>query len=287
MTVTVIVVVLVPSAVTEAGLATTLELVLLGTPATNVTVVVSVTEPMVAVMVLLCATVDANVAENMPEALVLPLTGERVLLEPLLARVTAWPDMRLPCASLTVTVNVVVLVPSAVADVGDAATLEVAALGAPGINETLVVATTEPIVAVTVLLCATDDDRVAENTPEALVVPETGEKVLPEPVLLKLTVCPATGLLLASLTVTFRVVVLTPSAVTEVGLAVKVVSAWLGAPVVNVTLALRVNVPTKAVITLVSAVVEVTVATNSPEASVRPLTGVSVLFEPVLLKDTA
>src|SRR4051812_519968 len=129
--VTVSVVVLVPSAVSEAGAAARVVVVLLRAPATNDTVVVTLTAPSVAVTVLLSALVEASVAVKTPEALLLPEVGVRVLPVPVLASDPVWPLMRFPCASLTVTVSAVVLVPSAVTMPGAALTDEVLLLGAP------------------------------------------------------------------------------------------------------------------------------------------------------------
>jgi hypothetical protein len=185
--VTVSVVVLVPFAVTLVGLATRLELVVFGVPATNVTVVVSLNPPMVAVMVLACATVDVMVAVNTPDALVVPLTGLTVLPEPLLARLTACPLTALPWASSTVTVKVVVLVPFAVTELGLAVTDDVALAAGPATKVTPAVSLIAPMVAVTVFACAVVELNVAVNTPDALVVPLTGVNVLFNPVLARLT----------------------------------------------------------------------------------------------------
>jgi hypothetical protein len=181
--VTVTVVVLDPSAVTMPGLAVTLDVLWLGAPATNVTEVVTFTAPSVAVMVLPWATVDANVAVNTPDALVVPLDGVKVLPVPELARLTAWPEMRFPWASFTVTVTVVVLEPSAVTDAGLAVTVEVVLLGAPATNVTDAVLLNAAMVAVTVSLCAVVEANVAVKTPEALVLPLVGVNVLFVPVL--------------------------------------------------------------------------------------------------------
>ncbi len=69
---------------------------------------------------------------NTPLALVVPEMAPKLLLDPLPDSVTAVPATALPLASFTVTVRVVVEVPSAVT-VGELATmLEVAAEGPPG-----------------------------------------------------------------------------------------------------------------------------------------------------------
>jgi hypothetical protein len=75
------------------------------------------------------------------------------------------------------------------------------------------------------------------TTPLALEAPEAAEMVeLPVP-WPRVTVLPDTGLLLASLSVTVMVEVVTPSAVTDVGLADTVECEADTAPAVNVTLA--------------------------------------------------
>ena len=118
-------------AVTVAGLATILDVVAEGAPATKLTVVVSCTLPSVAVMVSVCASVEASVIVNTPLALVVPETAPNVLLDPLADSVTVVPAMGLPLASFTVTVSVVVEVPSAVTVAELAAMLEVVADGGP------------------------------------------------------------------------------------------------------------------------------------------------------------
>ena len=108
-----------------------LEVVAEGAPATKLTEVCSCTLPSVAVMVSVCASVEASVVVNTPLALVVPETVPKLLLDPLADSVTAVPATALPLASFTVTVSVVVEVPSAVT-VGELATmLEVVAEGAP------------------------------------------------------------------------------------------------------------------------------------------------------------
>lgn len=88
-TVTVTVVVLVPLAVTMPGATPTLEVAVAGAPATNVTVAVGAREPTVAVNALIWAVVEASVAVNTPEALVVPeAAGPKVLALPELLKVT-------------------------------------------------------------------------------------------------------------------------------------------------------------------------------------------------------
>ena len=90
--------------------------------------------------------------------------------------------------SRTTTVRVVVLAPSAVTLLGLTDKVEVVLLAAPAVKVTLVVRPVPTTVAVTVFSSARVEARVAVTTPEALVVPELGVKVLLEPVLVKVTV---------------------------------------------------------------------------------------------------
>ena len=91
---------------------------------------------------------------------------------------------------------------------------------------------------------------------------------------------------LASSTVTVRVVVLEPSAVTVVGTAVRLEFAALGGPATNVTEAFSVIDPMVAVTVFASATVDLSVAVNTPDALVVPLAGANVFDDPVLDKLT-
>src|SRR5688500_6659024 len=102
--------------------------------------------------------------------------------------------MTLLCASRAVRVRVTGLAPSAVADAGLAVKVDVAALGAPAMNETLVAAVALPMVAVIVLLSARVDARVVAKTPFASVGPLAAANVLFVPLLANDTDCAATGL---------------------------------------------------------------------------------------------
>src|SRR5580704_6104028 len=97
--------------------------------ATNDTDVVSCALPSVAVMVSVCATVDASVAVNTPLALVVPVIGANVLPDPLADSVTAVPATALPLASSTVTVSAAVDVPLAVTEPGLAMMVDLVADG--------------------------------------------------------------------------------------------------------------------------------------------------------------
>ena len=97
---------------------------------------------------------------------------------PVLDSVTAAFGMRLPLASSTVTVTVVVATPSAVTVVGLATTVDFAAEAVvPAVKATVVVSWAPPSVAVMVsLACAEVEDSVVVNTPCALVVPVVAPK---------------------------------------------------------------------------------------------------------------
>jgi hypothetical protein len=157
--------------------------VLLTEGVVNVTAAVSVKLPTVTVTVFVSTVVDVNDAVKTPEVLVLPLVGDKVLFEPVAAMETAWALTGLPCASNTVVVSVLVLVPSAATEVGLADRLVVPLLAAPATNVTFVVAPAAPAVAVIVLASALVEVMVAVNTPD-VVIPEAGENVLLDPVLL-------------------------------------------------------------------------------------------------------
>jgi hypothetical protein len=139
-----------------------------------------------------------------------------------------------------VNVNVLWLEPSAVTKVGLAPNVVVVPLGAPPVKVTVVVAFAPPARAVTVFTSAVVDANVAVNTPEASVIPALGVNTLLPPVLDKLTDCAGTTLPDPSFTVTVSSVVLDPSAVTEVGLAINMAVMLVGARVVTVTVVFNV-----------------------------------------------
>jgi predicted transglutaminase-like cysteine proteinase len=151
-------------------------------------------------------------------------------------------------ASFNVTVIVEVVLPSAVTDVGEAATADCAAVTGPTVNVTVAVAVTvtlsEVSVAVKTSAAAVVDFTVKVALPELSVVPCVVVMVgLPEPeVLASVTVLPDTGLLLASFNVTVIVEVVLPFAVTDVGVADTVDCAAVTGPTVNVTVAVAVTV---------------------------------------------
>src|SRR4051812_23185838 len=138
--VTVTVAVVLPSATSEPGVATTVELPASVTSGVNVTFAVCVTATESSVSVAAYVTLSATVLEAekvaTPEALVFALPGE-IEEEPApCASVTALPATGLLCASLSVTVIVELADPFALTDVGDAETVEFAAVTAPGVNAT-------------------------------------------------------------------------------------------------------------------------------------------------------
>ena len=167
--------------------------------------------------------------------------------------------------SRTVTVMVLVVVPSATTLVGLAATVEVVAEGAPAVNVILAVwvIVTPPATAVITAVPEVNDVTVAVNTPLAFVVPEADVRVSVVPrEELRFTVAPDTKLLFTSRTVTVTVEVDVPFATTLVGLAVTVESDADMVPAVKVTVAVDVTftVPfTTALIVEVPIVVERTV----------------------------
>jgi hypothetical protein len=84
-------------------------------------------------------------------------------------------------------VSVITLTPSAVVDAGRPVRVQFALLGTPATKVTVEFLVTEANVAVRVLLSAVVEDKVAMTTPDALVITDTGDNVLFEPVLLKET----------------------------------------------------------------------------------------------------
>lgn len=124
-------------------------------------------------------------------------------------------------ASSTVIWSVVVVVLSSGNEVGLALNVLVVLLAAPATKVTVAVLVSPAKLAVTVTVCASVLVRVTEHRPDAVLhVP--GVRVKVDPVLLNVTACPVMGLFCASATVICRLVVLAPSAVTVLGVAVSV-----------------------------------------------------------------
>ncbi len=292
-TVAVIVLVAVPSATTFVGLAATVDVLPDGGPATNVTVAVDVTFTLPFTTALITAVpdvVDRTLPVICPLASVVPTGCVIVSVVPRLEeRVTFAPDTGLLFASRTVTVIVLVAVPSATTLVGLAATVDVAPDGGPATNVTAAVDVTFTVPFTTALIVDVPivvDRTVPVICPLAFVVPEgcTIVSVVPRDEL-SVTVAPETGLLLLSCTVTVIVLVAVPSATTLVGLAATVDVAPDGGPATNVTAAVDVTftVPfTTALIVDVPAVIDRTVPVICPLASVVPLGCVIVSVAPRL-----
>ena len=203
-------------------------------PAVNVTVAVCVTVTVsvvsVAVNTNAPATVDFTVNVTTPDASLAPeaLLIVGVPVPDVFASVTVFPDTGLLFPSFNVTVTVDVVVPSAVTELGDALTVDCAAVGVPAVNVTVAVCVTVTVsvvsVAVNTNAPATVDFTVNVTTPDASLAPEALLIVgVPVPdVLASATVFPDTALLFASFKVTVTVDVVVPSAVTELGDALNV-----------------------------------------------------------------
>src|SRR6266550_2060394 len=246
-----------------------------------VTVIVDVPLP-AAIDVGDAVTVDC-VAETGPAVTVklavatpLPLVGAgwvNVLPEPVADSTTVAPLIGFPLASRAVTVIVDVPLP-AVIDVGEATTLDCDA-------------ETDPVVTVTVAVCATATPLIVADTVLVSGVVELSEPVaiplafvalagcvseLPEPLAASTTVAPLTRLPFASRAVTVIVEVPLP-AVIDVGDAVTVDCDADTGPAVTVMLAVcvRVTPPAVAVTVLLPAVVELSV----PVATPLPLVGLA------------
>jgi hypothetical protein len=193
------------------------------------------------------------------------------------ANVTALPLTGLLFPSRRVIVIVDVATPSATTLVGLATTVEVVAETPPMTKVTaavwVIVIVSVVSVAVSVLVPAVVERTVPVVCPLALVTAAgcTIVSVAPREEA-KVTVLPATGLLLVSRSVTVSVDVATPSAVTVVGLATTVEVVADTAPAVNVTAAVWVttmeSVVSVAVSVLGPAVVDRTVPVVCPAALV-------------------
>ena len=161
-----------------------------------------------------------------PEPLVVPETVV-IVEEPLpLASVTVFPETGFEFASLRVTVTVDVVEPSATIDVGEAVTVDCAAVTGPAVKVTVAVCVTvtESVVSVAVyaVASATVSLTVKVAWPEPLVTPET-VVIVEEPLpFASVTVLPEIGCDCASLSVTVTVDVATPFAVTDAGAALTV-----------------------------------------------------------------
>jgi hypothetical protein len=132
--------------VTEAVPTAKCEVVLLGEPATNVMVAVSLPVPMLAVTVSLCALVEVTFAVKTPNGLVLPELGVNVVFVPVAVKLTVWPLTAFPCPSFTVVVTLAL--PLALSELGLTTTDDSVRLGDPATNITFAFSVTAPSVAV-------------------------------------------------------------------------------------------------------------------------------------------
>jgi hypothetical protein len=191
-----------------------------------VTVIESVVS--VAVMVEFPMVDDFTVKVATPELSVVAETTVMVSVAPRLEESeTNFPLTPFEFTSLRVTVIVEVETPSSVTDIGEAETVDWAALTEPAAKVTVAVwvIVTESVASVAVKLGApeVDDFIVKVATPEAFVVPETVVMVSVAPRLeLNVTVLPETTFEFASFKVTVMVEVVLPSAAILVGEATTV-----------------------------------------------------------------
>jgi len=98
-----------------------------------------------------------------------PLAAEMMELPPFLASVTVLPLTRLLFASLSVTVMVEVVEPSATTEVGLALTVELPAVAGPALKTTVPSVLDTGVTMDSVLVSAVVDDKVQVETPEALL----------------------------------------------------------------------------------------------------------------------
>jgi hypothetical protein len=257
--VTVMVDVATPSATTVVGLAVTVDALADTAPAVKVTKAVWVTVIVSVVSVPVSVAVPAVVERTVP--VVCPFASVGVVgcvtVPSVAARLTVFPLTGLLFASRSVTVIVDVVIPSATTVAGLAVTVDAVADTAPAVKVTdavwVSVIVSVVSVAVIVLVPAVVERIVPVVWPLASVA-ATGCVTVPS-VAARLTVFPATGLLFASRSVTVIVEVVTPSAVTVVGVAVTVEAVGETALAVNVTEAVWVMVTVSVVSVAVSVLV--------------------------------
>lgn len=118
-------------AVTMVGDATTLVMEEDGAPFTNVTSVLTLSPAKLAMMATCSAVVEVTVVVKWPVASLAPMRWAKVVLVPVVVKVTACPDTGLPRASVNVSVSVLALVPFAVTVFGLAVSVELPRLGCP------------------------------------------------------------------------------------------------------------------------------------------------------------
>lgn len=152
---------LVPSAVTTLGLAIKVLVAPDGVLGKKVTLAFRAVPPTVAVIVFTAACVLVSVVVKTPEPFVGPDAGEKVLWVPVALIVTVEPITGLPEPLSTVTVMVVVEVPSAVTTLGLATMVDRVGLTNAAVNTKLALALMVPATkAVTVSACTKVDESV-------------------------------------------------------------------------------------------------------------------------------
>ena len=186
----------------------------------------------VAVKVASPAMAERTAKVTTPLVLETPVVGEMVSggVPRLETSETVLPWTAVPLASFKVTVIVEVPLPLAVTVLGSAATVELAALSAPASKVTVAVEgemtrlLSLTSVAVKMAGPEVEDFTLKVTTPTLEEGPEAAEIVSTPSARLevKVTVLPATGLLLASLKMTVMVEVVVPSLATVVGAATTV-----------------------------------------------------------------
>ena len=180
--VTVIVELVEPSAVTDAGAAATDDCAAVTAPATKLTdaVCATVTESVVscAVKTVVSATVSLTVNVATPEPFVTPETVVIVEEPPPFASVTVFPGTGLPFESRSVAVSVEAELPSAVTDAGAAVSVDWPPLTEPAEKVTDAVCVTATASVVSVAVYETVSAVVSETakvaSPAASVVAESG-----------------------------------------------------------------------------------------------------------------
>jgi len=174
------------------------------------------------------AVVEVTVKVTTPEASLAPEAAEIVSVASRLdASVTVRPSTGLLPASFKVTVIVELVTPSAATEIGDADTVELAALTASDAKVTVAVCVIVTLSVVSVAVKTgeptVEDFTVKVTTPERLEDPEAGVIVsVASRLEASETVLPGTATLAASFKVTVTVDVVTPSFATFAGLAVTV-----------------------------------------------------------------
>jgi hypothetical protein len=252
-------------------------------PAITTTVAVCVipTVLIVAETVFEPVAVELSVPVATPLASVVPTGCVSVFPTPVADNTTVAPGIELPNPSLAVTVIVDVPLPAAIGDV--AATVDWPADTAPAFTTTAAVCViaTVLIVADTVFDPAAVELRVPVATPLAFVVAPGWVSVLPEPVALRTTVAPATGLPKASRAVTVIVDVPLPAVIGDVAARLDCAPETVLAVTTTVAVCVIARVLMVAETVLDSATTELSVPVATPLAFVVELGCVSVFPVPV------